>query len=489
MLHLLTAVLLEGQTSGLGSGWELSCSKLVLPASSNTAPTSDGVIGIATSAPVPRSVPAAAKARLPANCGDTAATKCVLLAKAAAKPAFVGGSDPLAELLPSSVERGLHNAFSSTTSPASSLAADGAVGDLDGDGDLDVIVGSKNAVVMLNNGNGGFTAGNTIGSGTTSNAAYFGGIGSDTGDLPLMMGNGRVVLGDIDGDGDLDVFIGVRALLFTNSGSASFTHVTGTAWSPTLSDAAPSSRVHEVQSIQLGDMDGDNDLDLVIGMVKSSVFYLQVWKNDGSGTFSGPGSGTNGYELGAISTTLRRHGFVMLGDLDGDGDLDCFAGQTSYFNDGTGTLTVKANSAVPYFGITGGGSSARESAYDLGDIDSDGDLDVLIVANSYNGLYKNDGSGTLTKVEPSAISANLMASTSGLFAGTCVLASLPALIPCRFSLEQPSPREFTRHLSLLCLSACTKLVVRVFLRLRRRRRSGCSTLQCLSWCPQGDFQQ
>ena len=65
---------------------------------------------------------------------------------------------------------------------------------------------------------------------------------------------------------------------------------------------------------------------------------------------------------------------VLLGDLDGDGDLDAFAvnrsgaGHSVWLNDGTGTFVDS--------GQTLGSSNSFDGA--MGDIDGDGDLDVLV---------------------------------------------------------------------------------------------------------------
>ena len=75
----------------------------------------------------------------------------------------------------------------------------------------------------------------------------------------------------------------------------------------------------------LGDVDGDGDLDLVAG---NSGQTNKLYLNDGSGGFT---AGT-GADIG--SETDHTYS-VVLGDVDGDGDLDLVAG-----NDGTNQQTV-----------------------------------------------------------------------------------------------------------------------------------------------------
>lgn len=91
-----------------------------------------------------------------------------------------------------------------------------------------------------------------------------------------------LVLGDVDGDGDLDLFVGHtysnytagQSRLYLNGGSGTFTDATA-------------SRMpvggYDISSLAMGDVDGDGDLDLVLGnRYQPSRLYL----NNGSGTFS-----------------------------------------------------------------------------------------------------------------------------------------------------------------------------------------------------------
>ena len=65
-------------------------------------------------------------------------------------------------------------------------------GDLDNDGDLDLVVGSSTLTILLNDGKGGFTpVGTTI---TLANTLGVAGMG----------GGCKAALGDVDGDGDLE---------------------------------------------------------------------------------------------------------------------------------------------------------------------------------------------------------------------------------------------------------------------------------------------
>jgi hypothetical protein len=131
----------------------------------------------------------------------------------------------------------------------------------------------------------------------------------------------------------------------------------------------------------LGDVDGDGDLDLLAATFGSMV---RVRLNDGAGVF---GSGQDvPVDNSAQAYTLA------LGDVDNDGDLDLLtatAGSTAGLrvNDGSGTFSARPNIPV--------GNTSY--SVDLGDVDGDGDLDLLTAnANGANvSIRLNGGTGPL----------------------------------------------------------------------------------------------
>ncbi|GGF11005.1 hypothetical protein GCM10011383_22760 [Hymenobacter cavernae] len=210
-----------------------------------------------------------------------------------------------------------------------------AIGDLDGDGDLDYVTYS--GAVRLNDGTGLYTNGQQI----------------------SIFGPRNVALADIDSDGDLDALFSINTglgfvLVRLNNGAATF------------SGTQQVSVGFEPYGLALGDIDGDGDLDLLTANGSSASVSVRL--NNGLGTFSGTGS----VAVGTQPTSL------VVGDLDNDGDLDLLAG-----NVGTNTVAVRFNDGLGSFS----GSQSVTVGFNpnnlaLGDVDGDGDLDF--VTSNYN---------------------------------------------------------------------------------------------------------
>ncbi len=247
-----------------------------------------------------------------------------------------------------------------------------ALGDLDGDGDLDSYVSTSGGdagcpadEVWRNDGKGGFELAAQIGADCSSAAA----------------------LVDVDRDGDLDAVTAnsaVDAKGFPTRANA------GKVW---LNDGRmefhdSGQRLgHQIgRDVAAGDLDGDTDPDLVlVGSGPDSV-----WFNDGKGQFS-----DSGQRLGNVATFG-----IALADLDHDGDVDAFAanadfhGNTVWINQGDGRFVDSSQSL--------GDLLALDVA--LADVDGDHDIDALVAnrnsATDHDGaqsqIWLNDGAAGFT---------------------------------------------------------------------------------------------
>jgi hypothetical protein len=242
--------------------------------------------------------------------------------------------------------------------------------DIDGDGDVDAVAGNIGLDgLYLNDGFGRF-------SDASSNLP------------PDADFTQSVAVGDVDSDGDLDLlflnsYLAHPPRLCLNLGSGSAVFVNAQGQLPALASTESGHR------IVLGDVDGDGDLDALLGFSAGPTQWcLRLWLNDGLGTFVDvtpshvPGLFSSGISGGVVLA-------IALGDLDGDGDLDALVDHQAsnnpvpqqnrlLLNSGTGVFT-DATGLMPVIA-----DWAR--AIVLHDLDGDGDLDVVVAADSTSGL-------------------------------------------------------------------------------------------------------
>jgi hypothetical protein len=193
----------------------------------------------------------------------------------------------------------------------------------------------------------------------------------------------EVAVGDIDGDGDLDL---LTANINASTVSVRINNGAGNFTAPVINpDPAVGSGP---ENVTLGDVDGDGDLDFLTANYTSSTVSVRL--NDGSGNFTAPALNPNP----AVGTNTYS---VVLGDLDGDGDLDLLAGcyygnrVSVRLNDGSGNFTAPALNPNPVVGD-------YPQSVALGDVDRDGDLDLLAANFTSNSVSVrlNDGSGNFS---------------------------------------------------------------------------------------------
>jgi hypothetical protein len=238
--------------------------------------------------------------------------------------------------------------------------------DIDGDGDKDAIIGENYGTIRVYRNNSGTFS--QLG-GTDS---PFNGVDVGYGSAPTFA--------DIDGDGDQDAFIGSRdgTVRFFENNSGTFTPVTG---SDNPFDVV---NVGGNSAPTFADIDGDTDLDAIIGNGDGNI---SVFRND-SGTFTqvtGSDNPFDGVDVGVNSTPT-------FADIDGDSDLDAIIGQgdghIAFLRNDSGTFAKVTTAGKPLAGVDVG----DESAPTFADVDGDGDLDAFVTNDDgIVNFYRNDG--------------------------------------------------------------------------------------------------
>ena len=267
---------------------------------------------------------------------------------------------------------------------------DSAAGDVDRDGDVDLVVfpGWYLRLILNQGGAQGGQSGEFRNSRVVNapkTAAQF----------------GSVILGDLNNDGQVDgVVVGCCGRAFTlepDDDTPNISWVWINEWNSRGSPAPHSSILSPLDGLAmraaaLGDLDSDGDLDLFAAVIaprqgRNRDPADRVLVNDGSGHFI-----DSGQRLGETGSTA-----VSLGDMDGDGDLDALVGTDRgamvWINQGGAQGGQDGTFALSGQKISGG----QIRTVFLSDLDGDGDPDALIAGRRQAAIWWNDGQAAFTR--------------------------------------------------------------------------------------------
>ncbi len=268
-----------------------------------------------------------------------------------------------------------------------------ALGDLDGDGDLDAFYangqneGPRSNTVLINQGR------------AAGSAWIFKDLGQRLGNEESR----TALLADLDEDGDLDAWVANMGYqsFFWNDGLGNFSEGKHSVFEDPGGTG--------MWKVAVDDMDGDGDLDAVgagccggiasYGDNKTEIFppFNVVWYNQGGRQFGQAGDFRSDITMPSLGATD-----VALGDLDGDGDTDAFfandwytqslAGEKDFENVQPNTIWMNPGDGIlADSGQRLGSGHAQDVA--LGDLDGDGDLDAFVANRGADEVWLNSGGG------------------------------------------------------------------------------------------------
>ena len=236
---------------------------------------------------------------------------------------------------------------------------DVAFADFDGDGDLDLVLVSEDDrtdELYLNDGEGRFA--------------------DASGRLPPGDVANALAVIDLDRDGSLDILIGNIGIdsVLLNAGDARFSDATAERW--------PQSGDSRTQDIELADIDGDGDLDVLLGNEGQNELFLNE---------AGRLVDQTRERLPAADDETRE---IRAFDADGDGDLDLAVANVAFImqtgardqlllNDGSGRFTLAGSDRFPDDGRS-------NFTIQVADLDADGDLDAILPSTEFGATGAGD---------------------------------------------------------------------------------------------------
>ena len=258
-----------------------------------------------------------------------------------------------------------------------------SLADMDGDGDMDIVT-SGNGLSWLRNDGGSSPSYTKV-------------------DIPTgwkhSWGSGReVFLKDMDGDGDMDI-IGTKNGANRND-DGSLTSQSQVTWYENDGGSNPSFKATIIdteatgaQDVHVEDMDGDGDFDVVVA----------TQDDDSVDWYENVGDSNQNWKKNHITDEVNATNGIFVGDMDGDGDMDILSASQDdgriawYDNSGGDSPSFKQKNIAK--DECCGRTDDRDpksvgQAMDVRAADMDGDGDLDVITTNYNGyyhLYDNNG--------------------------------------------------------------------------------------------------
>ena len=226
--------------------------------------------------------------------------------------------------------------------------------------------------------------------------------------------NASPVFADLDGDGDLDSFIGEyngNTVYFDNTGSSS-----APAFAASTSNPFGITDVGRYANPVFADLDGDGDLDAFIGNYYGQTVYFQNTGSSAAPAFAA--SSSNPFGITGVSS----YASPVFADLDGDGDLMPLLAIT------TATPFISKTPAHPPHqplrpppAIHSGSQMLALRQTGFADLDADGDLDAFIGNNNGNTGYFQNPPTSIAPTAGSSLNVSNNGGTTAIAAATLSL--------------------------------------------------------------------
>lgn len=206
---------------------------------------------------------------------------------------------------------------------------------------------------------------------------------------------GSLHLGDLNNNGELDAFVAGCCGMILDKPAGGFDYLPSYAF--TWIDQEETVVYKDLGDLRmrgaaLGDLDGDGSLDVFAALLSPKPGIEgdpadRILLNDGDGNFR-----DSGQRLGDFDSTA-----VALGDIDGDGDLDALVGTLTgavlWINQGGLQSGIEGEFASAENALPGG----ETKAVFLADFNGNGHLDALIATKSQAVIWWNDGNGNFER--------------------------------------------------------------------------------------------